>query len=84
VKIFDQLYVDNLSKRAKAGSRLRQLSNIHESYEDLCQRMVNALEPNSYIPLQRHFTVPKNELMVALRGKMAFVIFDESGGVRKF
>lgn len=41
--------------------------------------MVNALEPNSYIPPHRHFSVPKNELMVALRGKMALVMFDESG-----
>lgn len=81
MKIFDQLYFDNLSKRAKANSRLRQHSNIHESYQDLCQRMVNALEPNSYIPPHRHFTIPKNELMVALRGKMALVIFDASGAV---
>lgn len=81
MKVFDEAYFDNLSRQAKASSRLRQHSNIHESYEDSCQRMVNALEPNSYIPPHRHFSVPKNELMVALRGKMALVIFDGSGVV---
>ena len=81
MKVFDGAYFDNLSRQAKASWRLRQHSNIHESYEDLCQRMVNALEPNSYVPPHRHFSVPKNELMVALRGTMALVMFDESGVV---
>ena len=81
MKIFDKSYFDNLSRQAKANSRLRQHSNIHESYEDPCQRTVNALEPNSYIPPHRHFSVHKNELMVALRGKMALILFDELGVV---
>ena len=81
MKVFDKTYFDNLSRKARANSRLRQHSNIHESYEDPCQRMVNALEPNSYIPPHRHFSVRKNELMVALRGNMALVLFDEHGVV---
>lgn len=83
MKIFDESYFDNLSRQAKANSRLRRHSNIHESYEDPCQRMVNALEPNSYIAPHRHFSVPKNELLVALRGQMALVMFDESGVVKE-
>ena len=79
--IFDESYFDNLSHKAIANSRLRQHSNIHKSYNDPCQRMVNAIEPNSYIPPHRHFTIPKSELMVALRGKMALVIFDNHGAV---
>jgi cupin fold WbuC family metalloprotein len=81
VKIFDKSYFDSLTRQAAANSRLRQHLNIHESYEDPCQRMVNALEPNSYIPPHRHFSVRRNELMVALRGKMALVLFDEHGVV---
>ena len=81
MKIFDKSYFDSLTRQAAANSRLRQHLNIHESYEDPCQRIVNALEPNSYIPPHRHFSVRRNELMVALRGKMALVLFDEHGVV---
>ncbi len=61
--------------------RKRQHRNIHESNNDHCQRLFNAIEPDSYIPPHRHASDPKNELLIAIRGLMALVIFDQQGNV---
>ena len=61
--------------------RKRQHHNIHESYKDHCQRLFNAIELDSYIRPHRHASDPKNELLIAVRGLMALVTFDEQGNV---
>ena len=54
---------------------------MHESYEDPCQRLFNAIEPGSYIRPHRHATDPRDELLIAVRGLMALVTFDNDGKV---
>lgn len=43
--------------------------------------IIQRIEPDSYIRPHRHNTNPKNELLIAVRGLMALVIFDERGNV---
>jgi cupin fold WbuC family metalloprotein len=43
--------------------------------------LFNAIEPDSYIRPHRHATDPKDELLVAVRGAMALVIFDDQGAI---
>jgi cupin fold WbuC family metalloprotein len=74
-------WFDELSGRARGAARLRQHSNLHRSYEEPCQRLLNALEPGTYIPPHRHSLDPKQETLIALRGEMALVLFDDSGKV---
>ncbi len=81
MKIFDARYLNDLTEQAKDSVRLRQHRNIHQSYEDACQRLFNAIEPGSYIRPHRHAVDPKDELLIAVRGAMALVIFDEHGAV---
>ncbi len=81
MKIFDNQYLDDLTSQAKAGSRLRQHRNIHQSYQDSCQRLFNAIEPGSYICPHRHTTELREELLIAIRGSMALVTFDDQGSV---
>ncbi len=46
IKIVDKALLRDLSARARANPRLRQNYNIHDSYDEPCQRLLNAMYPN--------------------------------------
>lgn len=48
MKVFSADYLTNLTMQAGGQRRERHDHNIHESYEDPCQRLFNAIEPSSY------------------------------------
>lgn len=81
METFDAQYLNDLTGRAKSSLRLRQHRNIHQSYQDACQRLFNAIEPGSYIRPHRHATDQKKELLIAIRGSMALMMFDDQGSV---
>lgn len=81
MKVFSASYLNDLTAQAQGSPRKRQHRNIHESYADPCQRLFNAIEPGSYIRPHRHAADPRDELLVAVRGSMALVEFDEQGKV---
>ena len=81
MKIFNKTYLNSLTEQAKLSPRQRQHRNIHLSYEEPCQRLFNAIEPSSYIRPHRHAGVDQNELLIAVRGLMAFITFDDEGAV---
>lgn len=73
--IIDKEILDDLSTQAKANPRLRQAMDLRNSPEDLSQRMLNALEPGTIMPIHRHkFT---SETVVCLRGSLVEEFFDE-------
>jgi cupin fold WbuC family metalloprotein len=79
MKVFSADYLNELTAQAQCSPRKRQHRNIHESYADQCQRLFNAIEPGSYIRPHRHAADPRDELLIAVRGSMALVTFDEQG-----
>jgi cupin fold WbuC family metalloprotein len=81
MKIFDAQYLDGLTVLAKVSPRLRQHRNVHQSYQEASQRLFNAIEPGSYIRPHRHASDPREELLVAVRGVMAMITFDDQGAV---
>jgi len=81
MKIFSPEYLNLLTANAQRSPRKRQHQNIHEKYDDPCQRLFNAIEPDSYIHPHRHHTDPRDELLIAVNGLMALVLFDEIGNV---
>lgn len=81
MKLFSPDYLRNLILQAKMSSRLRQHRNIHQSYQDPNQRLFNAIEPGSYIRPHRHSSDPRDELLVAVRGLMLLITFDDRGTV---
>jgi cupin fold WbuC family metalloprotein len=83
IQAFSTDYFDNLTQQAAASSRRRQHRNIHTDFADPCQRLFNAIEPDSYLPPHRHGAGQGNELMIAIRGLMVLVIFDEAGGIEQ-
>lgn len=78
---FAATFLDALSADAAKSNRLRQHSNVHRSYQESCQRLFNAIEPGSYIRPHRHLHDPKTECMIAVRGLMTLVTFDDVGYV---
>ncbi len=81
MKVFDAQYLNDLTGQAKSSPRLRKHRNIHQTYQDACQRLFNAIEPGSYIRPHRHASDPRDELLIAVRGVMALITFDDQGSV---
>lgn len=52
--IIDQHILDELSAQAKASPRLRMNYDLRNSAADGSQRMLNALEPGTVLPIHRH------------------------------
>lgn len=74
VKI-DGSLLDCLTEQAKASPRLRMSYDLRNSTTDLSQRMLNAVEPGSVIPIHRHQKT--SETMVVLRGRVVVELYDE-------
>lgn len=72
--------LDALSEKARRSERRRANHNLHR-LEDRVQRMLNAIEPGSYVRPHRHVSPPKVECFVWLRGRLAFFVFDDRGNV---
>lgn len=77
--LLSKCILDQLTEQAKSSPRLRMNYNLHESPNDSVQRMLNAIEPESVIPIARHQDV--NETLILLRGKLRVRIFNDKGAV---
>ena len=75
--VIDKKILDELSTKAKENPRLRQSLDLRNSPEDLSQRMLNALEPGTVMPIHRHHQ--SSETVVILRGKIRWIFYDENG-----
>ena len=75
--IITQEILDNLTAQAKASPRLRMNLDLRNSSEDQSQRMLNAIEPGSPLPIHRHRH--SSETVVILRGRLIEDFYDESG-----
>lgn len=64
----DNILLDKLTAQAKESQRLRMNLDLRNSSEDGSQRMLNAIEPESVVPVHRHQTT--SETMVVLRGRV--------------
>ena len=69
-----QSLLDELTARAKASPRLRMNLDLRNSAEDKSQRMLNAIEPGSPLPIHRH--TKSSETVVCLRGRLVEEFYD--------
>lgn len=83
MKIINEALLDATSGRAKQSSRLRMNYNFHESPDDPVNRLLNALEPGTYLRPHRHLTPAKDEIFLLLRGRIAVFLFDDAGKITK-
>ena len=71
--------LDNLTAAAKASPRLRMNLDLRNSPEDGSQRMLNAIEPGTVMPIHRHRS--SSETVVCVRGHFEEYLYDDSGAL---
>lgn len=80
-RIIDTALLDEVSAEARTSPRRRRNRNFHPDDNAVCQRLLNAVEPDSYIPPHRHNDPAKSESIIVLRGRLGAVFFDDRGAV---
>ena len=73
--VINQALLDKLTEEAKASPRLRMNLDLRNSADDQSQRMLNAIEPGSPLPIHRHRHT--SETVVCLRGRLVEEFYDE-------
>ena len=73
----DNILLDNLTAQAKESPRLRMNMDLRNSDADSSQRMLNAIEPGSVVPIHRHRKT--SETVVVLRGRVVEEYYDDAG-----
>ena len=69
--------LDDLTAQAKASPRLRMNLDLRNNPSDQSQRMLNALEPGTVMPIHRHRST--SETVVVLRGKVKWLYYNDQG-----
>lgn len=69
--------LDTLTAQSKANPRLRQAYDLRTTPEDNSQRILNAMEPGTILPIHRHRG--STETVIVLRGKLRQNFYDEAG-----
>ena len=80
-QIIDRDFLERVSSQANASPRRRRNHNFHVSETDTCNRLLNAIEPDSYIQPHCHHEAAKDETLIVVRGRLGVIIFDERGTV---
>ena len=77
--IIDKKILDELTAKAKENPRLRCNLDMRNSADDQSQRMLNALEPGTVMPIHRHLA--SSETVIILRGRIRWLFYDEQGRI---
>ena len=75
--VIDSHVLDDLSAQARMSPRLRMNLDLRNSATDGSQRMLNALEPGTVMPIHRHLA--SSETVAILRGKICWRFYDDAG-----
>ena len=75
--VIDKKVLDELTEKAKANPRLRLGMDLRNTPEDKSQRMLNALEPGTVMPIHRHKA--SSETVVLRRGRICWHFYDDAG-----
>lgn len=73
--IITQAILDDLTRQAQSSPRLRMAMDLRNSPEDKSQRILNAIEPGSPLPIHRHRNT--NETVTCLRGRIVEEFYDD-------
>lgn len=75
--IIDNALLDRLSAQARRSPRLRMNYDLRTTSADGSQRMLNALEPGTVLPIHRHRATA--ETVVGIRGRLKETFYDDEG-----
>jgi len=82
VSAIDEALIARAKSAARASPRKRIIQPLHKGKGDLLQRMLNVIQPGSYIRPHRH-AADRAESIVVLSGAMLYFTFDEAGAVEE-
>lgn len=77
--IIDKKILDDLTRQAQSSPRLRMSYDLRNTPEDGSQRMLNAIEPGTVMPIHRHRH--SSETCVCIRGHFVEYFYDENGNL---
>lgn len=77
--VINEQLLNEVTRQAQASPRLRMNYNFHQSLDEKCHRMLNAVEPGTDVPIHRHPT--KDESFVILRGKVRVTTHNDNGSI---
>jgi cupin fold WbuC family metalloprotein len=79
MQVINSVLTDAICSQAKGSQRLRKNYNFHPSLDDILQRMLNALEPGTYVQPHKHENPDKVEAFIILCGRLLVLEFDDQG-----
>lgn len=79
IKLITDSLLDATSDKAKQSTRLRMNFDLHDSTDEPVNRLLNAMEPGTYVRPHRHLSPEKAESCIVLRGSLDILIFDDEG-----
>ncbi len=79
MKVVSPELLSQLAGKALESPRLRQNHNLHASDQARCHRLLNAMEPASYIRPHRHLDPEKDEGFILLSGALGIITFSDNG-----
>jgi cupin fold WbuC family metalloprotein len=82
-QFIDQKKLEDISLQARQSPRLRKNYNFHHADHAICHRLLNAMEPDSYIQPHRHLDINKDETLIVVRGRMAIIIFNDADEIEE-
>ena len=77
MKLITDSLLNNVSGQAKENPRLRMNYNFHDSLDAKAQRLLNALEPGTELPVHRHCMTAETYIVIRTRIKKRFISFFE-------
>jgi cupin fold WbuC family metalloprotein len=77
----DQYLTGPLIMQAREATRRRKNYNFHRSHDDTLQRLLNAMEPGTYVHPHKHESPDKREAFLVITGTLLVVEFDEIGNI---
>ena len=83
VQAINSILLEDLLKQARLSTRRRAILRLHEGDWEHAHRMLNALAIGTYVRPHRHLDKHKGEGFIILRGKLALLVFTDSGEIDK-
>lgn len=83
ITLIDDQLLDEVSAQAQSSPRRRKNHNFHTADDQPAHRLLNAIEPGSYVLPHRHLDAHKDETFLVVRGRLGLVLFDDGGDVAR-
>lgn len=75
MKIINKDLLDEITRQVKESPRLRMNYNLHDNLDAKAQKLLNALEPGTILPIHRHPNTTETYLL--LRGKLNVILYND-------